>query len=131
MNSISTNAGALTSNAGDDFHLLWAAQKLLKMLKHNSDLASVTVEGPAWQDSIINDLDESKLFSIDLAEYYGGETIHSATHIIFSQLKYSTYMGNIAWTTSTLCHSENKKRSTLLFVDSPIHMRNTPKSILI
>lgn len=110
MNNNSTNAGALPSNAGDDFHLLWAAQKLLKMLNHNSDLSSVTVEGPAWQDSIINDLDESKLFSIDLAEYYGGETIHSATYIIFSQLKYSTYMGNIPWTTSTLCHSDNKKK---------------------
>lgn len=79
MDCINTNAGALPSNAGDDFHLLWAAQKLLKMLNHNSDLVSVTVEGPAWQDSIINDLDENKLFSIDLAEYYGGETIHSAT----------------------------------------------------
>lgn len=110
MNSISTNAGALPSNAGDDFHLLWAAQKLLKMLDHNSNLASMTVEGPAWQDSIVSDLDESKLFSIDLAEYYGGETIHSATNIIFSQLKYSTYMGNTAWTASTLCHSDNKKK---------------------
>ncbi|WP_145410825.1 ATP-binding protein [Paenibacillus xylanexedens] len=110
MNNTSTNAGALPSNAGDDFHLLWAAQKLLKMLNHNSDLSSVTVEGPAWQDSIINDLDESKLYSIDLAEYYGGETVHSATRIIFSQLKYSTYMGKTAWTTSNLCHSDNKKR---------------------
>ncbi|MEK4512826.1 hypothetical protein [Paenibacillus sp. FSL K6-2524] len=110
MDSINTNAGALPSNAGDDFHLLWAAQKMLDMLRPNSNLASVTVEGPAWQDSIVADLDESKLFSIDLAEYYGGETLTSANHIIFSQLKYSTYMGNTAWTTSTLCHSENKKK---------------------
>ncbi len=71
MDIINTNAGALPSNAGDDFHLLWAAQKLLNMLNHNSNLASVTVEGPAWQDSIMNDLDESKLFSIDLAGITG------------------------------------------------------------
>lgn len=64
------------------------------MLKHNSDLASVTVEGSAWQKSTINDPDESKLL-IDLADYYEDETIHSATNIIFSQLKYSTYIGNI------------------------------------
>lgn len=110
VDSTNTNAGALPSNAGDDFHLLWAAQKLLDMLRPNSNLASVTVEGPAWQDSIVADLDESKLFSIDLAEYYGGEILQSANHIIFSQLKYSTYMGNTSWTTSTLCHSDNKKK---------------------
>ncbi|MEC0093924.1 AAA family ATPase [Paenibacillus macquariensis] len=111
MDRINTNAGALPSNAGDDFHLLWAAQKLLDMLRPNSNLASITVEGPAWQDSIVADLDESKLFSIDLAEYYGGETLQSANHVIFSQLKYSTYMGNTSWTTSTLCHSDNKKKN--------------------
>lgn len=110
VDSINTNAGALPSNAGDDFHLLWAAQKLLDMLRPNSNLTSVTVEGPSWQDSVVADLDESKLYSIDLAEYYGGETLQSANHIIFSQLKYSTYMGKTAWTTSTLCHSDNKKK---------------------
>jgi hypothetical protein len=110
VDNINTNAGALPSNAGDDFHLLWAAQKMLDILRPNSNLASVTVEGPAWKDSIVADLDDSKLYSIDLAEYYGGETLHSANHIIFSQLKYSTYMGNTAWTTSTLCHSDNKKK---------------------
>lgn len=110
MDSINTNAGALPSNAGDDFHLLWAAQKLLDMLRADSKLTSVTVEGPAWQDSIVADLDDNKLFSIDLAEYYGGESLQSANEIILSQLKYSTYMGDKAWTTSTLCHSDNKKK---------------------
>lgn len=111
MDNVNTNAGALPSNAGDDFHLLWAAEKLLNLLYPNSDLTSVTVEGPAWQDSVVADLEESKLYSIDLAEYYGGETVHTATRIVFSQLKYSTYMGNTAWTASSLCQSDNKKKT--------------------
>ena len=110
MKSFNTNAGALPSNAGDDFHLLWAAQKILEMLNQNSDLTAVTLEGPTWQDSIVADIDDSKLYSIDLAEYYRGETFQSASKIIFSQLKYSTYMGDIEWTTARLCHFDNKKK---------------------
>lgn len=30
------NAGAIASNAGDDFHLIWACKKILKILKPNS-----------------------------------------------------------------------------------------------
>ena len=98
MDNINTNAGALPSNAGDDFHLLWAAQKILEMLKPNSDITAVTVEGPAWQDSVAVDIDNSKLYAIDLAEYYGGKTFQCASKIVFSQLKYSTYMGDKVWT---------------------------------
>ena len=72
MENINTNAGALPSNAGDDFHLLWAAQKTLEMLKPNTALTALTVEGPVWQDSVTADIDNSKLYAIDLAEYYGG-----------------------------------------------------------
>lgn len=110
MENIETNAGALPSNAGDDFHLLWAAQKILDMLKPNAELKAVTVEGPAWQDSVTADIDESKLYAIDLAEYYGGETFQNASKVIFSQLKYSTYMGDVEWTVASLCHSDNKKK---------------------
>ena len=106
-----TNAGALSSNAGDDFHLLWAAQKILEMLKPNSALTAVTVEGPAWHDSVVADIDDSKLYAIDLAEYYGGETFQSATKVIFSQLKYSTYMGDIVWNIASLCSCDNKKKN--------------------
>ncbi|AOT68300.1 P-loop NTPase family protein [Geosporobacter ferrireducens] len=110
MERIKTNAGALPSNAGDDFHLLWAAQKILEMLKPNVTLTAVTVEGPAWQDSVLSDIEDSKLYAIDLAEYYGGTDFQSASKIVFSQLKYSTYMGDVAWTAASLCRSDNKKK---------------------
>lgn len=110
MCSKNTNAGALPSNAGDDFHLLWATQKILEMLKPNSMITAVTVEGPSWQDSVVVDMDESKLYSIDLAEYYGGEDFLSAAKVVFSQLKYSTYMGDSVWSVASLCHADNKKK---------------------
>ena len=110
MDNVNTNAGALPSNAGDDFHLLWAAQKILNILKPNSVITAVTVEGPAWQDSVAADLDDSKLYAIDLAEYYGGENFQSASKTIFSQLKYSTYMGDTVWTVASLCQSHNQKK---------------------
>jgi hypothetical protein len=110
MEDIKTNAGALPSNAGDDFHLLWAAQKILEMLKPSTTLTAVTVEGPVWQDSVTADIDNSKLYAIDLAEYYGGADFQNASKIVFSQLKYSTYMGDAVWTASSLCHFDNKKK---------------------
>ncbi len=55
-----SNAGAVASNAGDDFHLIWACKKLLEILKPNSELVAISVEGPAWEDSIQVE-DEQKL----------------------------------------------------------------------
>ena len=110
MESNKSNAGALPSNAGDDFHLLWAAQRILEMLKPSTALTAVTVEGPTWQDSVIADIDDSKLYAIDLAEYYGGTDFQGASKVVFSQLKYSTYMGDITWTAANLCQSSNKKK---------------------
>ena len=96
------NAGAIASNAGDDFHLIWACKKLLDTLKPNSELTAISVEGPAWADSI-EIVDEQKLYSIDLAEYYGGINFERAEHVIFSQLKYSAYQMDKPWTAAGLC----------------------------
>ena len=76
------NAGAIASNAGDDFHLIWACKKILKILKPNSKLTAVSVEGPSWNESI-QGIDEKKLYSIDLAEYYGGKDFLHDESIIF------------------------------------------------
>lgn len=65
MSDKNTNAGALPSNAGDNFHLLWAAQKILEMLKSNSVLAAVTVEGTMWQVIIIVNLKKSEILYKD------------------------------------------------------------------
>ncbi|MDD3338081.1 MAG: NACHT domain-containing protein [Lachnospiraceae bacterium] len=96
------NAGAIASNAGDDFHLIWGCKKLLDTLKPNSELTAISVEGPTWADSV-QIVDEQKLYSIDLAEYYGGIDFERAEHVIFSQLKYSAYQMDKPWTAAGLC----------------------------
>lgn len=104
----SNHAGAVASNAGDDFHLIWACKKLLQLLKPNSKLQAITVEGPAMEDAAILD-DESKMYAIDLAEYYGGKDFDDAEQVVFSQLKYSAYQMEQPWTASNLCASSNKQ----------------------
>lgn len=79
------HAGAIASNAGDDFHLIWAAKKCIEMLKADSKLNTMVVEGPAWEDSI-QIQDQTQLLSIDLTEYYGGNSFESADSVVFSQL---------------------------------------------
>lgn len=97
------------SNAGDDFHLLWAARKALELLDPNGTLKALSIEGPAPEDAII-DRDGDQLLGIDLAEYYEGEDFNSSSQVIYSQLKYSTRRAQDSWTASQLC--QGKKRGT-------------------
>lgn len=106
------NAGAIASNAGDDFHLIWACKKLLEILKPNSELTAISVEGPTWEDSIRIE-SEQKLYSIDLAEYYGGDNFEQAQQVVFSQLKYSAYQMEKPWTAANLCASTNGSNSII------------------
>ena len=108
--NIEPGAGAIASNAGDDFHLIWACRKLLKLLKSDTDLSAISVEGPTWKDSI-DIIDDKKLYSIDLAEYYGGCNFEQASFVVFSQLKYSSYQMDMPWTISNLCSSSNQAQS--------------------
>ncbi len=103
------NAGAIASNAGDDFHLIWACKKLLEILKPNSELTAISVEGPTWTDSV-QISEEEALYSIDLAEYYGGTNFEDANSVAFSQLKYSTYQMGKDWTASVLCTKTSKNK---------------------
>lgn len=103
------NAGAIASNAGDDFHLIWACKKILDILKPNSNLTAVSVEGPTWTDST-SISEEDALYSIDLAEYYEGTNFEKAKRVIFSQLKYSTYQMDKPWTAAALCAKSSKTK---------------------
>lgn len=103
------NAGAIASNAGDDFHLIWACKKLLEILRPNSNLTAISVEGPTWTDSI-SISEEEALYSIDLAEYYDGNNFGEANRVIFSQLKYSTYQMDKPWTAAALCAKTSKTK---------------------
>ncbi|MGG2400139.1 hypothetical protein ACJRW5_24675 [Pseudomonas sp. SH1-B] len=49
--------GAVASNAGDDFHVLWATREMLRLLDAKSDVTAVKVEGPPL-DSVHAELGE-------------------------------------------------------------------------
>lgn len=104
------HAGAIASNAGDDFHLIWVGKKVIEMLKPDNELSAVVVEGPAWEDSVVVE-DQSLLYSIDMTEYYGGKNFDSSKRVVFSQLKYSAYLPEKEWNLSRLCASSDKKQS--------------------
>jgi len=107
---IKSITGARESNAGDDFHLVWAAKKALALLEPNTNFKALSVEGPNPLDAKEFEIDSNDLLSIDVAEYYGEKTFEEASKVIFSQLKYSTRMGNEDWTLAKLCTPSNKKR---------------------
>lgn len=103
-------SGARASNAGDDFHFLWAGKRALKLLEPNTEFMALCVEGASKEESEF-DNEKDVLYSIDIAEYYGGDSFYNSTSVVFSQLKYSTAYGNKAWTWSELITSSNKAKN--------------------
>jgi hypothetical protein len=94
--------GAIESNAGDDYHILWACRRALLLLEPQSGLSLVHVEGVSRDDeSAEADLDA--FLGVDLTEYYGGTSIANASRVVFSQLKYSQRHPDRPWTTARLC----------------------------
>lgn len=98
--------GALGSNAGDQFHELWALEQILALLQPKTKLAAVTVEGVAADK--IDGESEPHWDGVDCGLFFGGEQFDTAECIDFVQLKYS---GNpsIAWSVSRLTDSTAKK----------------------
>src|SRR3954454_6276866 len=95
-----TLTGARESNAGDDFHVLWATRRVLGLLDPSSDLRLVVMEGlyPAEPEGV----DPELLLGVDLTEYYGSDSASDATRVVVSQLKYSHRHPERAWTAARL-----------------------------
>lgn len=100
-------AGAKASNAGDDFHVLWALQRALKILDQGSNLTAVTVEGLPAEDEA--GAKPGAWDGVDVGLFYGGTTLLDSTRVEIAQLKYSTASSTKAWTVARLCESTKKK----------------------
>src|SRR5215831_7596865 len=61
---------ARASNAGDRYHLAYAARRALEMLHPSSDLKAVALENVAPKDQNLR-RDERTFLAVDLTEYYG------------------------------------------------------------
>lgn len=92
--------GARESNAGDDFHVLWAARRALRLLDLRSRLQRVVMEGVTPLEAV--DSEDEGLLGVDLTEYFGGNNFPEADRVVATQLKYSTRHPEQAWTDARL-----------------------------
>lgn len=77
--------GAIESNAGDDYHILWACRRALRLLEPDSGLSLANVEGVSRDDETAA-ADPYAFLGVDLTEYYGGSSIANATRLVFPSL---------------------------------------------
>lgn len=101
--------GAIESNAGDDYHILWACRSSLRLLEPDSGMSLVRVEGVSREDETAAS-DPDAFLGVDLTEYYGGTSIANATRVVFSQLKYSQRHPDLPWTAARLCEKSKGTR---------------------
>lgn len=98
--------GAKASNAGDDFHVLWALHHALRVLDPTSELTAVTVEGLPASDYAA--AERGAWDGVDVALFYGGDSPALASRVEIAQLKYSTASPSQPWTVARLCRSTKK-----------------------
>jgi hypothetical protein len=106
LNSPLTDAaGARASNAGDQFHELWALQQALELLNPSSGLNAVTVEGVATESEESN---RAVWDGVDCALYFGGQSLEGATRVDITQNKYSSTDPDKEWSVARLTYNKKK-----------------------
>ena len=90
------------SNAGHDFHVLWATRRIIELLNPATTLRAVKMEGVAAEDTAKLSATADHFLAADLTEYHGGEHFAEADRTIIAQLKYSTRHPADPWTGSRL-----------------------------
>jgi len=102
--------GARGSNAGDDYHELWALRQALPLLDHEGELRAVGVEGLRLEDEAGTPTDTWD--GVDCSLYFEGDSAPSATRIVLQQFKYSGASPTKPWTIARLTQNTTKKRQT-------------------
>jgi hypothetical protein len=100
--------GARSSNAGDDFHELWALRQALALLDHDTKLTAVAVEGLKAEDE--SGTPKDTWDGVDCTLYFGGDHAASAERIVIAQLKYSGANPDQSWTVARVTQTSNKKK---------------------
>ena len=104
--------GARESNAGDEFHILWGVSLCLQMIRPDSPLHRVLIEG-------VSPIDRTgpsgrSFLAADITEYYGGNSFEQATKVVLSQLKYSHRNPSRQWTAAQLAPNNMARKKTIL-----------------
>ena len=102
--------GARGSDTGDQFHELWALQQVLDLLRPETELKAVGVEGVRTETPSQNANDPT-WDGVDCTLYCGGTTLETADRIEFAQLKYSAANRETAWSVARLTANTAKKKN--------------------
>lgn len=86
-------------NAGDDFHELWAARRILRLIDPRNDLVAVSIEGISEKEKSGT---KAGLLVVDMVEYFGAEVFQAARQIVYIQLKHSTTKRSKPWSAGEL-----------------------------
>lgn len=89
--------GARGSNAGDEYHELWAARQTLRLLDENAPLSAMTVEGLRVEDGTGAFWD-----GVDCTLFYEGDSSSTAARVELQQFKYSAANPASPWTVTRL-----------------------------
>ena len=102
--------GARGSNAGDDFHELWAARQAIRLLSNEDGLEAITVEGLSANDK--QGAPPDAWDGVDCALYFGDRNVAEASRIELVQVKYSSASPSRPWTVARLV--EGQRNQTVL-----------------
>lgn len=111
--SASAPPSVYASNAGHDFHVLWATRRIIELLNPASSLRAVKMEGVAVEDTAKLPNAGDRFLAADLTEYYGGAHFAEADRTVIAQLKYSTRKPNEAWTGAKLRKQKGEHNSVI------------------
>uniref|UniRef100_UPI003340B84F hypothetical protein n=1 Tax=Diaphorobacter ruginosibacter TaxID=1715720 RepID=UPI003340B84F len=103
--------GARASNAGDDFHELWAARHAIRLLSGEDDLQAITLEGVAAEDE--TGAPNGTWDAVDCALYFGSENCEQATRVVIEQFKYSAAAPTTPWTVARFSYAPKPGQSVL------------------
>lgn len=101
--------GARGSNAGDDYHELWAARHAIRLLGGEGDLQGLTVEGVSAEDE--NGTLKGTWEGVDCSLSFGSETFENADRIVIEQLKYSASSPDSPWSVARLTSGKKAEQS--------------------
>jgi hypothetical protein len=93
-------SGARESSSGDEFHVLWAARRVLGLLDPASELVRVVIEDLTPVPSAV--IPPELLLGADMTEFYGGPELATADRVVITQLKYSERHPDKHWTGAAL-----------------------------
>src|SRR4051794_22941707 len=98
--------GARGSNAGDDFHELWALRQALTLLDNDTSLSGMTLEGLSDEDEAGSS--KATWDGVDCALYFGGDNALTADEIHLVQFKYSSASPTSRWTVARLTRNTTR-----------------------